>query len=130
MQNLSSFDKKRISKISIDVLVSLLLTLNIQHFTPFSSVSIVDFEQVNVNWVIVDFEHAFVLNLFNGKNKNIRTTSNNVVLMSLLLNLSTFNAPADNYLFKVNNESTRTMREICSKLTIKTPLMSSWYLYC
>ena len=130
MQNLSSFDKKRISKISIDVLVSLLLTLNIQHFTPFSSVSIVDFEQVNVNWVIADFEHAFVLNLFNGKNKNIRTTSNNVVLMSLLLNLSTFNAPADNCLFKVNNESTRTMREICSKLTIKTPLMSSWYLYC
>ena len=30
-------------------LVSLLLTLNL-YFTPFSNVSIVDFEQVNVSW--------------------------------------------------------------------------------
>ena len=29
--------------------------------------------------------------------------------------------PADIYLFKVNNENTRTMYEICLKSTIKTP---------
>ena len=29
--------------------------------------------------------------------------------------------PAGIYLFKVNNEKTSTMGEICSKLTIKTP---------
>ena len=41
--------------------------------------------------------------------------------------------PAGNYLFKVNNKSTRTRCEICSKLTIKTPerrLASFWCLYC
>ena len=30
-------------------------------------------------------------------------------------------SPAGIYLFKVNNGNTRTMFEICSKLTIKTP---------
>ena len=30
--------------------------------------------------------------------------------------------PADIYFFKVNNENTRTICEICSKLTIKTTL--------
>ena len=29
--------------------------------------------------------------------------------------------PAGNYMFKVNNKSTTTRCEICSKLTIKTP---------
>ena len=29
--------------------------------------------------------------------------------------------PANIYLFKVNNRNTRKRREICSKLTIKTP---------
>ena len=29
--------------------------------------------------------------------------------------------PANIYMFKVNNESTRSICEICSKLTIKTP---------
>ena len=29
--------------------------------------------------------------------------------------------PAGNYMFKVNNKSTRARCEICSKLTIKTP---------
>ena len=29
--------------------------------------------------------------------------------------------PAGNYTFKVNNKNTRTRREICSKLTTKTP---------
>ena len=30
------------------------------------------------------------------------------------------------YLFKVNNRSTRTMCEICSKLTLKTPERRHW----
>ena len=29
--------------------------------------------------------------------------------------------PAGNYMFKVNNRNTRSMCEICSNLTIKTP---------
>ena len=29
--------------------------------------------------------------------------------------------PANIYLLKVNNRNTRTRREICSKLTVKTP---------
>ena len=29
--------------------------------------------------------------------------------------------PADIYLFNVNNENTKTMREICSKLAVKAP---------
>ena len=34
--------------------------------------------------------------------------------------------PADNYMFKVNNINTRSRREICSKLTIKTPERCHW----
>ena len=34
--------------------------------------------------------------------------------------------PAGNYLFKVNNRSTKTRCEICSKLTIKTPERRDW----
>ena len=34
--------------------------------------------------------------------------------------------PAVNYMFKVNNISTRTRFEICSKLTIKTPERHQW----
>ena len=29
--------------------------------------------------------------------------------------------PAGNYMFKVNNRNTRTRKETCSKLTVKTP---------
>ena len=39
----------------------------------------------------------------------------NLVLFMFLLSLK---CPAGNYIFKVNNRNTRTMREICSKLTI------------
>ena len=36
-----------------------------------------------------------------------------------------------NYMFKVNNRNTRTKSEICSKLTIKTLDMASfWCRYC
>ena len=38
--------------------------------------------------------------------------------------------PTGNYMVKVNNRSTRTRCEICSKLTIKTPMASFWCLYC
>ena len=34
--------------------------------------------------------------------------------------------PAGIYLFKVKNRNTRTMCEICSKLTIKTPEQCHW----
>ena len=34
--------------------------------------------------------------------------------------------PADNYTFKVNNSNTRTMCEICSKWTMKTPARRQW----
>ena len=37
--------------------------------------------------------------------------------------------PAGIYLFEVNNGNTRTMCEICSKLTIKTPEQYQWSRY-
>ena len=42
-----------------------------------------------------------------------------------------YRCPAGNYMFKVNNRNTTTRcEEICSKLTIMTPLASCWCLYC
>ena len=41
------------------VLVSLLLTLNLFHFTPCSRVSIVNFEQVNADWEERQTQHNF-----------------------------------------------------------------------
>ena len=38
------------------------------------------------------------------------------------------NYPAGIYLFKVDNRNTRTMYEVCSKLTIKTPERRHWCL--
>ena len=37
--------------------------------------------------------------------------------------------PADIYLLKVNNRNIRASCEICSKLTVKTPLASFWCFY-
>ena len=34
--------------------------------------------------------------------------------------------PVGNYMFKVNNRSTRTRCEICSKLTVKIPEQRQW----
>ena len=59
-----------------------------------------DFEQENVYWGNVD-----KVNTFEDKD------------------------PAGIYLFKVNNGNTRTMCEICTKLTIKSPMTSFWCLY-
>ena len=36
------------------------------------------------------------------------------------------NVPSRQLLFKVNNRKTSTRREICSKLTIKTPERRQW----
>ena len=55
-----------------------------------------------------------VLNLFKANNKNIRAMSIGIILVVFSI--------AGNYMFKVNNRNTRTRYEICSKLTIKTPL--------
>ena len=38
-----------------------------------------------------------------------------------------FSKPASIYLFKVNNGNTRTIRENCSKLTIKSPERRHWH---
>ena len=34
--------------------------------------------------------------------------------------------PAGNYIFKVNNKNSKARREICPKLTIKTPERHQW----
>ena len=41
-----------------------------------------------------------------------------------------FSIPAGNYMFKVNNRNTRTRCEICSKLTIKTPELWTYFTPC
>ena len=37
-----------------------------------------------------------------------------------------YHYPVGSYMFKVNNINTRTRREICSQLTIKTPERRQW----
>ena len=49
-----------------------------------------------------------------------RLKYNNFSHVNLIcINLNKTNFPAGIYLFKVNNENTRAIGEICSKLTIK-----------
>ena len=43
-----------------------------------------------------------------------------------LIEFKCTDSPAGIYLFKVNDRNTRTRREICSKLTIKTPERRQW----
>ena len=52
----------------------------------------------------------------------------NQVYFHLFVYIATTITPAGNYMFKVNNENTRTRREICSKLTIKTLERRHWRL--
>ena len=64
---------------------------------------------------------------------NHREIINEKVLISDLCWISLLSVrlqiyPAGIYLFKINNENTRTMCEICSKLTIKTPERRQWPL--
>ena len=81
-------------------------------------------------WIYV----LFSCNFFNFSGKTIVISKN----------IGQWSYPADIYLFKVNNRYTKTVREICSKLIIKTPvrhLLHSfltlnkfyilfWCLYC
>ena len=54
-----------------------------------------------------------------------------IILKSVLRHCCCWEFPASTYLFKVNNRNTRTMCEICSKLTIKTTERRQfWCLYC
>ena len=54
--------------------------------------------------------------------KNFKTGKFKGILFSRILVMSWPGTDtADIYLLKVNNENTRTMCEICSKLTIKAP---------
>ena len=58
---------------------------------------------------------------------------NEIWRRSLFSALNTFSKliyPADIYLFKVNNSNTRTMSEICWKLTIETPERRHWSRCC
>ena len=67
------------------------------------------------------------MNLFQVNNEDIITTSFDITLISLSLTLRTFNAliyQAGTYLFQVNNGNSRTICEICSKLTIRLRILS------
>ena len=81
--------------------------------------------------------------MLQANNKDTKTMSGYVVLMSLLLILRRFNTkvsrfkfkhagacgignPAGIYLLEVNKRNTRTRCEICSKLTIKIPERRQW----
>ena len=62
-----------------------------------------------------------VLTLFSWKSRNSQ--------FSYIINITTFylvNVPAGNYMFKVNNRSTRARCKICPKLTVKTPKRRHW----
>ena len=93
------------------VLPFLLLTLNFE-------LSIVDFEHGSVYWV--SFPAGF------GRSSNALIV---YLKMSSFIELTLKRAncgQGGNYVFKVNNRNTRTMREICSKLTIKIPERCQW----
>ena len=82
--------------------------------------------------------------MLQANNKDTKTMSGYVVLMSLLLILRRFSQkfrvlsyfkragacgignPAGIYLLEVNKRNTRTRCEICSKLTIKIPERRQW----
>ena len=55
-----------------------------------------------------------------------KSSISDVWLTPLLLIRRRYSNPAGIYLLKVNNRSTRTRCEICSKLTIKTPERRHW----
>ena len=63
----------------------------------------------------------FIYNRKNQKTKSFSDVFNVNRKGTLVWNESNFTSPAVIYLLKVNNRSTWTRCEICSKLTIKTP---------
>ena len=67
--------------------------------------------------------------------RNEHTKKNNIILLSVIYLLKTGltdkelykgKCPVGIYMLKVNNRNTRTISEICSKLTIKTPEQRQW----
>ena len=61
-------------------------------------------------------------------NNFLKTTDENLQEYLTHINIQLY--PAGIYLLNVNNNNTRTRYEICSKLTIKIPDTSVWYLFC
>ena len=61
-------------------------------------------------------------------NNFVKTTDKNLQEYLTHINIQLY--PAGIYLLNVNNSKTRTRYEICSKLTIKIPDTSFWYLFC
>ena len=61
-------------------------------------------------------------------NNFLKTTDKNLQEYLTHINIQLY--PAGIYLLNVNNSKTRTRYEICSKLTIKIPDTSFWYLFC
>ena len=61
-------------------------------------------------------------------NNFLKTTNENLQEYLTHINIQLY--PAGIYLLNVNNNNTRTRYEICSKLTIKIPDTSVWYLFC
>ena len=59
--------------------------------------------------------------IFTNKNLDKMSQSENMVIHMVLWFMISFSFPAGIYLIEVNNRNTRTMCEICSKLTIKIP---------
>ena len=96
-------------------------------FTPFSSVSTVDFEQVNVSWLVV--AQRSILDVCGSPGYSHEINNENTRSMARMCSKLTIKTPerhlltfpAGIHLFKINNENIRTMCEVCSKLTIKTP---------
>ena len=60
--------------------------------------------------------------------KTFRTVGSLEQIFGPFLVIVTFMYPGASYMFNVDNRNTRTRCEIYSKLTIKTPLASFWYL--
>ena len=99
-------------------------------FTPFSCVSIADFEQVNVSWVISNFDHIqhIILILFSfwSLNRWLHFRKGRNVTKKLWFKVFSYQYPAGIYMLKVNNRNTRTRREISSKLTVRIPERRHW----
>ena len=102
-------------------------SISIPPLTIFSSVSISDFEQINVSWVFSQLTLTPVHFLMSIVSKKCFWLNLWIVLQTVY-GIELFAAGI--YLFKVNNRNTKARCLICSKLTIKTPMASFWCLYC
>ena len=66
--------------------------------------------------------------MFKVNNRNTRTRWLTIKTLKRRQTRRSGFFPANNYLYKVNNRNTRKMREICSKLIIKTSELRQWPL--